>query len=112
MLCLGLGRLECAGQNRNLGVAYLVGHLRVREVLVHDDALHKDRVLQGPADLAVDLDQLEVDVFPLKVRYRQDGVDSYLGELVVGFGHNLAAQTRPRHFGQVRSVRPAELYHV
>jgi hypothetical protein len=62
MLRLRLGRLERAGQNSDLGVANLRRHLRVREVLVDDDALDQDSVFQRTAHLAVYLDQLEVDI--------------------------------------------------
>jgi hypothetical protein len=67
MLGLGLWGLESACEDGNLGVLDLGRHLRVREVLIDDDALDEDRVLQSSSNLAIDLDQLEVDVFPLQI---------------------------------------------
>ena len=67
VLGLGLGGLKGARQDGDLGVAHLGGHLGVREVLVDDDALDEDGVLKGAADLAVNLDQLKVNILALKI---------------------------------------------
>lgn len=55
----------------------------MRHVLVDDDTLDERRVFEGTSDLAVDLDQLEIDVPTCEVGYREDGVDGDLGELFV-----------------------------
>ena len=109
MLRLGLGGLEGAGQDGDLGIPDLGGHLGVGEVLVHDDTLDQDAVLQGAANLAVHLDQFEVDVFPLEIGDGEDGVDGDVGELVVGLGDDLAAQTRACNLDEVLCVLAAEL---
>ena len=54
-------------------------HLWMREVLVDDDALDQHGVLHPTTDLALDLDELEVDVLALDVGHRQHGVDGNLG---------------------------------
>lgn len=79
------------------------------EVLVDDDSLDQKRVLQRPAHLAVDLDQLEVDVFSLEVGDRHDGVDGDLCELVMCLGNDLAAQACPCHLEEVLGLVLAEL---
>jgi hypothetical protein len=84
VLGLGPGRLERTRQDGQLGVFDRRRHLRVRHVLVDDDTLDERRVFEGTSDLAVDLDQLEVDVPTFEVGYREDGVDGDLGELFVG----------------------------
>lgn len=94
MLCLGLRRLKCASQDGELGVPDLGRHLRMREVLVYYDSLHQQRVFQRAPDLAIHLDQLKVNVFPVQIRYRQDCFYCNSGELVVRLGDNFAAQTR------------------
>lgn len=92
VLGLRLRRLKGAGEDGQLGVAHLCRHLRVGEILVDDDALDEEGVLERAADLAVDLDELKVDVLALEVSNRQNSIDGDLGELVVRLGDNLAAQ--------------------
>lgn len=84
-LVLGLGprRLERTRQDGQLGVLDRRRHLGVRHVLVDDDTLDERRVFEGTSDLAVDLDQLEIDVPTFEVGYREDGVDGDLGKLFV-----------------------------
>jgi hypothetical protein len=84
VLGLGPGRLKRTRQDGQLGVLDRRRHLRVRHVLVDDDTLDERRVFEGTSDLAVDLDQLEIDVPTFEVGYREDGVDGDLGELFVG----------------------------
>lgn len=112
VLGLGLGRLKGAGQDGDLGVLDLGRHLGVGEILVDDDALDEDGVLERAADLAVDLDQLKVDVLALEIRNGQHGVDGNVGKLVVRLGDNLAAQTCARNLDQVLCVLLAELDRV
>ena len=87
MLGLGLGRLKGTGQDSQLGIPNLVGHLRVREVLVHNNTVDEQRVLEGSTDLSINLDQLEIDILALEVGNRQHSIDGDLGELVVGLGN-------------------------
>lgn len=67
MLGLGLRGLERARQDGDLGISDLGRHLGVGEVLVDNDTLDQDGILEGTTDLAVDLDQLKVDVLALQV---------------------------------------------
>lgn len=83
VLGLGLRRLERAGQNGQFRILDFIWHLRMRKVLIHDHTLHKKRVFEGSSNLAVDLDQLEINILPLEIRNRQDSIDSDLGELVM-----------------------------
>lgn len=112
MLGLGLRGLERARQDSDLGISDLGRHLGVGEVLVDNDTLDQDGILESTTDLAVDLDQLEVDVLALQVGDRQDGVDGHVGELVVCLGHNLTSQTRVRDLEEVLCVGGAELDNV
>lgn len=104
VLGLGLRRLESTGQDGNLRIVHLRGHLRMREILINDHALDKQRIFKSPSNLSVHLDQLEINVFPLEVGNGQDGVHSNIGKLVVGLGDNLATQTCPCDLDQVLSV--------
>lgn len=89
VLGLGLGRLKGTGQDGQFSIPNFIGHLGVREVLVHNNTADKQRVLERTTDLAIDLDQLEVDVLALKVSNREHGINSDLGELVVGLGDTM-----------------------
>lgn len=104
VLGLGLRGLEGACEDGELGVADLGGHLGMGKVLVYYDALDQQCVLEGTADLAVDLDELKVDVLAVKVCDGQDGIDGDVGELVVGLGDNLASQTGPGDAEQLLGV--------
>ena len=64
-----------------------LGHLRVRKVLVDDDALDEHGVLHPAAHFALDLDQLKVDVLSLDVGNREDGVDCDFGHHSVTLVH-------------------------
>jgi len=92
VLGLGAGRLKRTREDGNLGVLDLVGHLGVRKVLVDNDTVDNVRVLEGTTDLAVDLDELKVDVAALEVGNGKDGIDGNVGKLVVGNRDNLGAE--------------------
>lgn len=97
-LVLGLGsrRFEWAGEDGELGVFDGPRHLRMRHVLVEQDALDQGRVLERTADLARHLDQVEWHVPALEVGHGEDGVDGDLGKQAVRFrnaAHN--AKDRP-----------------
>ncbi len=57
----------------------------MREVFVDYNSVYEEGVFEGAANFAVDFDKLKVDVFSLEVGYGEDGVDGYLGELVMCF---------------------------
>lgn len=86
MFGLGLGGFEGACEDSDLGVFDFVGHLRVGEVLVDDDALDEEGVFEGTAEFAVDFDEFEVNVLALEVGDGEDGVDCHFGELFVRLG--------------------------
>jgi hypothetical protein len=65
---------------------------RTSEVLVDNYTLDEEGVLKSATNLAVNLDQLEVDVLPVEVGNGQHGVDGDLCELVVGLGNNLRSE--------------------
>lgn len=89
MLGFGLRRLEGAGQDGQLGILYLIGHLGVREILVDDNTIYEQRVLEGTTDFAIHLDQFEVNVPALQIRNRQHGIHGDLGELVMRLGNTV-----------------------
>ena len=64
---LGLGGLEGAGEDCDLDVLELLGHLRVGEVLVHHHPLHQLGVLQLAPHFALHFNELEIDVPRLHV---------------------------------------------
>lgn len=61
----------------------------MREVLIHDHTLDEKRVLQGTADLPINLDQLEIDILALEVGDGENGIDGDLGELVMRLGNTV-----------------------
>mmetsp|Transcript_8408 Transcript_8408/g.28854 ORF Transcript_8408/g.28854 Transcript_8408/m.28854 type:complete len:250 (+) Transcript_8408:2057-2806(+) len=92
MLGLWLWGLEGAGQDGDLGVLDVLGHLGVRHVLVDHDPVDQLRVLDAPADLAFDLDQVQVHILPLQVRDGHDRLHAVLRHLALAPVHDLAAQ--------------------
>lgn len=89
VLGLGLRGLEGTGQDSQLSIPNLVRHLRVRKVLVHNNTLDKQRILKRSTDLAIHLDQLEVNILALEVGNREHGIHSDLGELVMRLGNTV-----------------------
>lgn len=86
VLGLGLRGFEGASQDSQLGVLDFVRHLRVGEVLVDDNTVDKQRVFEGTSDLAIHLDQFEVDILALQIRNGQHRIHGNLGELVMRLG--------------------------
>ena len=82
VLGLGLGRLEGAREDAHARVLDGLGHLRVGEVLVHNDAAHQLSLVKAPAGLALHLDQVKVHVMPVQIGHRQDRLHSNLIETV------------------------------
>lgn len=78
-------RLEGARQDRDARVADLARHLGVRHVLVDHHTVHECRVLERATHLAVDLDQLKVDVAAVQVGDAQHRVDRDARKLVGRF---------------------------
>lgn len=109
-LVLGLGArgLKGTGEDSELGILYLVGHLRMGEVLVDDDTVYKAGVLKSTSDLAVDLDELKVDVTALQVGNGENRVDGNVGKLVVGDRDDLASEGSLGCLYKVASVLLAE----
>ena len=87
MLGLRLGGLEGASQNSQLGILDLIGHLRVREILVDNHTIDEERVLESTSDLTVDLDQLKVNILTLQISNGENSIDSNLSKLVVRLGN-------------------------
>mmetsp|Transcript_54763 Transcript_54763/g.91024 ORF Transcript_54763/g.91024 Transcript_54763/m.91024 type:complete len:479 (-) Transcript_54763:379-1815(-) len=92
VLGLGLGGLEGAGEEADLGVDDLLGHLRVTELLSDDDSLDEAGVLHGSSGLSLELDQVEVDVLALEVSNEQHGLCGNLSEALLASAHNLGAE--------------------
>ncbi len=57
----------------------------MREIFVHYYSLYEQSVLQRPANLSINFNQIKVDVFSIKICDREDSINSYLGELIVCF---------------------------
>mmetsp|Transcript_32272 Transcript_32272/g.79948 ORF Transcript_32272/g.79948 Transcript_32272/m.79948 type:complete len:351 (+) Transcript_32272:698-1750(+) len=104
VLRLRLRRLEGAREDAHLGILDVLGHLRVRHVLVDDDAAHEARVLQLAAHLAVHLDEVEVDILAIEVSDSEHGIDGDLRHGAVRAVDNLRAQRRHRHLHQRLAV--------
>jgi hypothetical protein len=104
MLGLRLGRLKRAGEDGNLDIPQLLRHLRMREVLIHNDPLHQHAVLHASSHLRLQLDQLKVDISRLQIGDSHDGVDSDARHLLVAFVDDLGAEGRLRRAHQVFRV--------
>lgn len=109
VLRLGLWGLECARQDGDLGVSHLRRHLGVGEVLVDNDTLDEEGILKRASNLAVNLDQLEIDIFSLEVGNGEDSVDGDVGKLFVGLGNDLASQTCSCYLDQIGSFFSGKL---
>ena len=83
VLRLGLGRLERAREDAHFGVANFLGHLRVRDVLVDDDALDQLRLLEAAARLALELDHVKIHVVAIEVGDREHRVHRNLRHLAL-----------------------------
>lgn len=83
VLGLGLGGLEWAGQDEDLGVLDLLSHLGVGDILVHEDTVDESGVLETSSSLSGDLDEIEVDVPSLEVSDGEDGIDGDSGQLAL-----------------------------
>ena len=92
VLRLGLRGLEGAGEDGDLGILDLLRHLRVRDVLVEDDAVDQHGVLELAANLPFNLDEVEVHVPALKVRHGHHSLDADLGHLALAPVDNLGRQ--------------------
>mmetsp|Transcript_1006 Transcript_1006/g.1808 ORF Transcript_1006/g.1808 Transcript_1006/m.1808 type:complete len:305 (+) Transcript_1006:748-1662(+) len=92
VLGLGLGGLEGAGQNADLGVLHLLHHLGVREVLVQHDSLDELAVGEGASGLCHNFDQVEVHVLPLDVGHVEHRLHGQVGEVVLALADDLGAQ--------------------
>jgi hypothetical protein len=89
---LGLADLECAVEQRNLGVLDAEGHVLVDALFVHDDALDEFGVVDRAADDLLDGDVVDVDA--VVVPDREDGVDDEFGEQVLRGFRALAGHRR------------------
>lgn len=70
MLGLGFRRLKGACEDGDLRVSDNLGHLRMTELLVNHNALDELGVLQLSANLALHLNQIEVDVLGMPAQMR------------------------------------------
>ena len=55
------------------------------EVLVDNNSLDKEGILESSSDLSINLDQLEIDISPVDICDRENGVYRNLGKLRTGF---------------------------
>ena len=89
----GLWRLERASQNYYLSVVDFLLHLRVRKVFINNDALNKLRILNSAACLCNDFDEVEVDVFALKICNVKNGFNCQVCEVILTLAYYLRAQS-------------------
>jgi hypothetical protein len=87
-------RARGAARGPRLDVRELLRHLRVTEVLVEHEAVHEPRVLRLGADLAVELDEVEVDVLALEVRDREHRFDAHRRHLALAAADDLRGERR------------------
>lgn len=55
----------------------------MREILVDNNTLDERCVFEGTTDFAIDLDELEIDIFTGEVGDSEDGINSDIGKFVV-----------------------------
>jgi hypothetical protein len=90
---LRAGRLKRASKNGEFGVLDPARHLGVGHVLVQEHTLDEGCIVERAADFAVDLDQVEGDVFALHIRYLEHCIDGDLSKFFVCFRY--AVVVRP-----------------
>ena len=62
-----------------------LGHLRVREILVHNDTVDKLSLLEASTGLALHLDEVKVHIMTLQIGHRQHSIDSDLADVISSF---------------------------
>eukprot|EP00050_Salpingoeca_kvevrii_P010683 m.9769 g.9769 ORF g.9769 m.9769 type:complete len:527 (-) comp3015_c0_seq2:171-1751(-) len=91
---LGLWGLKRASENSNFGVVNLLDHLRVANFLVQHNTVDELAVLKAGTNLAINLDELKIDIASLHVCDRENGIDGHLGKLAVTAIDDLRAKRR------------------
>jgi len=85
VLRLRAGRLKRASENGEFGVLDPARHLGVGHVLVQEHTLDEGCIIERTTNFAIDLDQVEGDVFALHIRYLEHCIDGDLGEFFMCF---------------------------
>ena len=55
----------------------------MREILVDNNTLDEGCIFERTSDFTIDLDELEIDVFTVKVGDGEDSVDGNIGKFVM-----------------------------
>mmetsp|Transcript_24712 Transcript_24712/g.53848 ORF Transcript_24712/g.53848 Transcript_24712/m.53848 type:complete len:310 (-) Transcript_24712:56-985(-) len=98
VLSLGLGRLKRAGQDAHFGILDGLGHLRVGDILVDDNAVDKLGVLERSTRLTLHPDHVKVYVIAVEIGNVQNGIHRNLGHLALVDIDNFG--TERRHGGR------------
>ncbi len=104
VLVLEFWWLERAGQDHDLGVLEFLLHLRVREVLVDEQAVDELGVFEGSASLRDDFYQFEVHFSPLEVCNGDDRVFCDFREFLLALRDDLRPKRYHRSLDQVLVV--------
>jgi len=56
----------------------------MREILVDNNTLDEGCIFERTSDFTIDFDELEIDVFTVKVGDGEDSVDGNIGKFVMG----------------------------
>jgi hypothetical protein len=83
----GARRLERTCQDGKAGVFDGMWHLRVRHVLVYQNAFDESGVSERPPDFPLDLDEIKKDVPPFEISNLKHGIDSNLSKLPMLLRH-------------------------
>lgn len=93
VLGLRFGGFEGTGKNGDLGFFYLLGHLRMGEILINQDTINQLGILHTSTCFPLHLDKVEVNILSGKVSNTKDSLNSNLSQLLFILAHNLRPQT-------------------
>mmetsp|Transcript_12843 Transcript_12843/g.27283 ORF Transcript_12843/g.27283 Transcript_12843/m.27283 type:complete len:410 (+) Transcript_12843:254-1483(+) len=94
MLRLGLGWFERTCQNAHLGIFNGFAHLRMRNILIDHDAIHKLGILQRTTGFALHANHIKVHIASIEVGHPQHGIDRNLRHFAFVLVNNLRTQRR------------------
>ena len=104
VLGLGLGGLEGAGQEGDLDVLVVLLHLGVGEVLAEHKTVHEHGVLKLGANLALHLDEVEVDVLALNISDSENSINGDLSHLALATVDDLGAESGHGSVDEARTI--------
>lgn len=89
---LGLRGLKRTSQDGDPSISDLLGHLRMGELLINQDAFDQLCILDASSCFLLYFNQFQVDVLPFQVSHAQDASHRNLGKFILVFAHDFRSQ--------------------